>query len=109
MVEAGHAVDPELLEQARAVLAAQPDPWWLDALYGVAAAYGLQAVLPQRGRRLVGQALRNGARLNLGGVAASLAPLVLGTHSGRVLDAKPVASGGKSSHGGGQPPAPAGP
>lgn len=98
MAEAGHAVEPELLAQARAVLAEQPDPWWLTLLYGAASAYGVQALLPRRGRQLVGAALRNGARLNLGGVAASLAPLVLGTHSGRVLNDKPMASDGQISH-----------
>lgn len=90
--EAGHAVDPELLEQARAVLAAQPDPWWLDLLYGAASVYGLQAVLPRRGRQLVSQALRSGARLDVAGTARALGPLLLGAHSGKALGQEPPAA-----------------
>lgn len=83
--EAGHMVDQNALAAAQALLAAQPDPWWLDLLYGAASVYGLQALLPQRGRQLTGQALRSGARLDVVGVVKSLAPLVLGSHSGPVL------------------------
>ena len=81
----------------------------LDWLLGAATMVFGQGVVSGRGRQLIGAMLGGLIHRDPRRFAGAAKSLVGGAHSGRVLDAKPVASGGKSSHGGGQPPAPAGP